>query len=344
MKYLYISLLLILCSFLGFSQETTFNDSMVVITMHNGDKRIGNILSDDGREILFLSKDVGKIYLRKENVQSIVPYKSEDFQIVDGEYRSTGPFTTRYYFTTNALPIKKKENYGMINLYGPEVHFATSDRFSVGLMTTWIASPMMLAMKYSIPTKNPKVNYGLGTLFGTTGYLNQFRGYAGLHWGMVTIGDRSTNFTLSGGFSYIDAGFNIQDDKPGTYYATSNNNGYYYVNVPQQARGIATAPVIGLAGITKIGKKASFFFDAMAFFGQNKRTSSKFFGNGNSSTDFIVVSEDPGMHIVAFFMPGIRFSKSEDRAFQFAAAGVISSRAGNTRSFPIPMCSWFFKF
>ena len=85
MKYLYISLLLILCSFLGFSQETTFNDSMVVITMHNGDMRIGNILSDDGREILFLSKDVGKIYLRKENVKSIVPYKSEDFQIVDTE-------------------------------------------------------------------------------------------------------------------------------------------------------------------------------------------------------------------------------------------------------------------
>ena len=60
MKYLYISLLLTLCSFLGFSQETTFNDSMVVITMHNGDMRIGNILSDDGREILFLSKDVGR--------------------------------------------------------------------------------------------------------------------------------------------------------------------------------------------------------------------------------------------------------------------------------------------
>ena len=342
MKYLYISLLLTLCSFLGFSQETTFNDSMVVITMHNGDKRIGNILSDDGREILFLSKDVGKIYLRKENVQSIVPYKSEDFQIVDGEYRSTGPFTTRYYFTTNALPIKKKENYGMINLYGPEVHFATSDRFSVGLMTTWIASPMMLAMKYSIPTKNPKVNYGLGTLIGTTGYLNQFRGYAGLHWGMVTIGDRSSNFTLSGGFSYIDAGFNNTDPKPGTYYASQSTNGY--IDIPYQPRSVATAPVIGLAGITKIGKKASFFFDAMVFLGQNKRTSVEYFGNYNSPNYYAVVSEDPNLHVVAFFMPGIRFSKSNERAFQFAAAGVISSRAGNTRSFPIPMCSWFFKF
>ena len=120
--------------------ETENKDSLVVITMTNGEVRIGKILNDDGREILLESREVGKIYIRKENIKSIVPYKAENFQDVSGELRATGPFTTRYYFTTNSLPIKKGENYAMINLYGPEVHFALSDRFSLGVMSTWSAS------------------------------------------------------------------------------------------------------------------------------------------------------------------------------------------------------------
>jgi hypothetical protein len=39
-------------------------------------------------------------------------------------------------------------------------------------------------------------------------------------------------------------------------------------------------------------------------------------------------------------MPGMRFQRTEDRAFQISLAGVITEDF----SFPLPMASWFFKF
>jgi hypothetical protein len=353
MKSIYSMLIFVFFSFLGFSQEIPkTEDSLVVVTTLDGAVRIGYVLSDDGRELLFYNKEIGKLYIRKENIKSIVPYVSQDFKVVDGEYRNSGPFTTRYFFTTNSLPIKKKENYAMINLHGPEVHIAVTDRFSFGIMTTWIASPMIMALKYTIPTKNPKLNFGLGTLMGTSGYLNQFRGYGGLHWGMVTFGDRLSNITLSGGYAYVDAGFNRTRPTPGIYPAVPNPDPQpwnpaatmFDYNIPSEKIGISSAPIIGIAGITKIGKKASLFFDSMILMGKNTSSSTNFVYKPNGDPAYSEVKEDGGEHIIAFFMPGVRFSKSEDKAFQFAAAGVISSRNGNLISFPIPMCSWFFKF
>jgi hypothetical protein len=39
-------------------------------------------------------------------------------------------------------------------------------------------------------------------------------------------------------------------------------------------------------------------------------------------------------------MPGIRFQKTDEKAFQISLAGVITPE----NSFPLPMASWFFKF
>jgi hypothetical protein len=39
-------------------------------------------------------------------------------------------------------------------------------------------------------------------------------------------------------------------------------------------------------------------------------------------------------------MPGMRFQRSEAKAFQISLAGVITQ----DMSFPFPMASWFYKF
>ena len=54
--------------------------------------------------------------------------------VLDGEYQPNGPFTTRYIFTTNALPILKGEHYAKLNILGPEVHFAVSNNFNIGII------------------------------------------------------------------------------------------------------------------------------------------------------------------------------------------------------------------
>lgn len=345
----------------GIAQQ---EDSLVVVRTNDGNFRIGVILSDDGREILLDSKEVGKIYIRKQDISSIEPYAEADIKVINGEFRDSGPFTTRYFFTTNALPIKKKENYALLNLYGPEVHFALTDRFSLGVMSTWIGSPMGIAAKYSIPTRNEKLNFGIGGIFGTSGYIGQFRGYGGLYWGTVTYGDRLTNFSFSAGFAHVHPG-NIGGSsyyyEPGTYpaYESPIGSGIYYhtypTSIPQKNTFNITAPAIGAAFITSVGKKASFLFDAMVFFGSANRsgyqdqTVTYTYNNTTGQPEATIVSDFSNTTsrrrtTAAYLMPGMRFQKNENRAFQFALAGVVAGQDGDVVAFPLPMCGWFFKF
>ena len=116
-------------------QDTATQFQLVVKT--DGMEYVGKILSDDGREILINTEALGKIYIPKSEIKLIKKIDNTN-RIVHGEFRNTGPFTTRYSFTNNAHPVAKGENYALLNLYGPEVHFALSDNFSLGIMSTWL--------------------------------------------------------------------------------------------------------------------------------------------------------------------------------------------------------------
>ncbi|MFT6503904.1 MAG: hypothetical protein ACJASQ_004042 [Crocinitomicaceae bacterium] len=346
-------------------QDSTKTKKVIVTTVDER-QHIGVILSDDGREILLLTESVGKVYLRKDQVVSIKPFINEEVEIYDGDYRTIGPFTTRYYLTTNSLPIKKNEDYAMIHLYGPEVHFSLSDRFSLGLMTTWIASPFVLAAKYTFPTKSEKINFGLGTLAGTSGYLNTFRGFGGLHWGMVTFGDRSSNITFSAGYTYAQYGFQTEREEPGTYPVTTDSYGYINYNIPYTTNNptpMIKSPVFSIAGVTKVGKRASFFFDSMVFLyssDERKVPHHEIIYDGMGVATAVEVTEitvsehneiegygynnDYSSGVLILAMPGMRFQKKENNAFQVALAGFTRISGGRVLAFPVPMCSWFIKF
>ena len=257
MKTILIALLLTLSSVL-FAQE----QNRVVVVLTNGNEYIGTIEKDDGREMYLMTINMGGVYLQKTDIRSVTPVESES-QIVQGEFRNTGPFTTRYAFTTNALSINKGENYTMLNLYGPEMHMAVTNRLSVGIMSTWIGSPLILALKYTIPTKNPNINFSLGNLTATSGYLQSFRGFGNLAFGNVTFGNRLNNITFAGGyFMYRGGGlenynqaFSVVTDQYGFDY--NENKG-----LPKPVHG----PMFSIGGIARIGAKASFVFDSMLGF------------------------------------------------------------------------------
>ena len=337
-----------------------------LIIKNDGNEYVGLILSDDGREVLIETKSLGKIYIPKSDIKSMRPIDyAED--VAKGEFSSAGVFTTRYQFTTNCFPIKKGENYAMVNLYGPEVHFAVHKDFSVGVMSTWIGSPIALALKYTRGTSNPKINYGVGTLLGTSGYLNQGRGFGGLHWGMITYGDRRNNATLSVGYGYFNDG-NYQVNQvpvyvPGTYAAVDDGNGFYsrpYIDSYQiKNEGMIKAPILGIAGLTSVGKKASFVMDAMFILGSynqvnNDQTVNDYFNPITNQLAYTTVSNVTSTSNsykanLMVFMPGMRFQTTENRAFQVSLSGVFlnikgSNSTNNRFSFPLPMCSWYFKF
>jgi hypothetical protein len=362
MKNNLFNLILILFLFLGpsYSQGNITDTSTYVIKKSNGVEYIGKLLSDDGREVLILTEGLGKIYIPKADIVLIREISIEK-EIINNEYRDKGVFTTRYQFSTNAFPIEKGENYAMVNLYGPEVHFAVSKRLSIGVMATWIASPLILAAKYTIPTKNDKLNFGFGTLLGTSGYLNQAKSFGGLHWGMVSLGNRSQNITFSLGFSYVNLGNGSERyfDQPGIYPAQEDVSGNKYF--PSPAGGIKmnirsqipSAAIIGIAGITPVGKKASFICDAMLIIGS--RVTKEYYQDhllnydNQNQPDYLQVTQVGYNSTMTkstnlILMPGMRFQKSETRAFQISLAGIIGKSNENSYSFPIPMCSWFFKF
>ena len=340
------------------AQVTPADTNLYRVVKYNNQEYIGRILNDDGREVLLETPKLGKIYLVKSDIQSItLVNRASDF--VGDEYRGTGVFTTRYQFSTNAFPLQKHENYALVNLYGPEVHFSVSKNFSVGFIATWIASPIVLALKYTIPTRNEKLNFGFGTLLGSAGYLNQGRGYGGLHWAMATYGDRKNNVTLSLGYSYLNTGIQSGEQmyEPGTYPITLTNGYWGFVNLTPINFKTPTikAPILGIAGLASVGKKASFVFDMMFIFGKKvEENRSQIYQyvydpiTGDPSHTYVgpINSETKTTNSLnCLIMPGMRFQKTENSAFQVSLAGVIGRRERiyngemyvERYSFPIPM-------
>ena len=354
------------------AQNNPVDTNTYVILKNDSNEYIGKILSDDGREVLINTDKLGKIFIPKSDIKSILLINRQK-DLINDEYRERGVFTTRYQFSTNSFPIEKGENYAMVNFYGPEVHFAVTNRFSIGVMASWIASPLVLAMKYTIPTQNEKLNFGFGTLMGTSGYLNQGKSFGGLHWAMMTYGDRKNNITFSMGYSYIKLGMtdNFQVfQEPGIYDANFDawGNPTFNYNIPTYTitslkSNITTAPIFGVAGITSVGKKTSFICDAMLLFGKTNSVDyyqpyPNYVYDAQNQPDYTEVYgvqkiEATNRSVNLILMPGMRFQKSETKAFQVSLAGIIGKRqftdfnglsAVSSYSFPIPMCSWFYKF
>lgn len=323
------------------------------VTTTDGKVYVGYILQDDGREILLNTNNLGKVYIAKSQIQKIVQVDDKkDFR--GDKYMTGSVFNTRYQFTTNAFPIEKGDNYAAVNLYGPEFHFSAVDKLSVGVMTTWIASPFVLALKYTFETENEKLNYGIGSLIGTSGYLNQGRGFGSLNWGMITYGDKMFNATLSAGYGFFNWDFFAnQFFKPGIYAPTETPP-----TMITGMRGGLQGPLVGLGTMTTVSDRVTLIFDLM--YVKSTRNRYDQVANFNYDNGVLVSSEYTLPNSYALlttnffvFMPAIRFQTKPNRAFQFALAGVVGNRTTkynfgtNFRdefSFPIPSCTWYYKF
>lgn len=379
MKVFYIILIVIFGLGITNSYSQVLSDSnktekkYYLVVKNDGSEYYGYIIKDDGREILLQTKNIGKIFINKSDIQELREVeeskKGNNSNLEEyNDLRENGPFTTRYYFTTNALPIKKKENYALIHLYGPEVHFAVSDNLSIGLMTTWIASPIALAVKYSFTNPNPDsdVNFAIGGLFGSGGYLFP-EVYGGLYFATVTKGDRSSNVSFSAGFAHINLGAKDSKYNYQTYDETQNHYVqpiYYPTNdsyITKKTNNNGSI-VLGISGIKAVGKKASFIFDSMIFFTKrnqieyNKEVSVNFTQNSATSlpttANFNVLEGsyvEGGYKPTIILMPGMRFSKGYGKAIQIVLSGAIFERTQSDGSrryggIPIPQVSWLRAF
>ena len=146
---------------------------------------------------------------------------------------------------------------------------------------------------------------------------------------------------------------------PLTQTTTTVYYDYFQYDTPtvptETVRNTQKAPIFSIAGIRQLTSRASLFFDSMLAFGVSNFTST------NRTGGFEVIYDDDGnvtavtsspkvvsvtnrSPVALYLMPGMRFQKNENRAFQIAVAGVSVWDSGDNITFPLPILSWFFKF
>lgn len=219
--------------------DTTKTAKIWVITTNDGGEFVGEIKYQDAKEILIITKDRGEISIPKYQVKEMKEV-TENETNRNGGYIPEEIFSTRYFITTNGLPIKKGENYILWSLAGPDFEFGVAKNFSVGVITSWFAYPIIGNIKYSFPVQK-KLSIGTGLLIGTStwGSGNLFFASA-IPYASITHGDRKSNITFSLGMSAF-------------YFNDKTNN-----------RVLAS-----VSGMNKVGKKVSLVFDSFIILPSN---------------------------------------------------------------------------
>jgi small nuclear ribonucleoprotein (snRNP)-like protein len=198
----------------------------VIVIKNDGSTYSGVILSRDEREILLDTETLGRIYIPLYEISEIKPIKEAG--------RNSELFATRYFLTTNGLSLGKGNRYYMLSFYGPEVHFGGTDHITVGIMTSWLAMPIIGSLKLSFDA-GKNFHVGIGLLAGTLSWAKISSGGI-LPYGCITIGNYTNNFTLSAGYAWI------------TY-----------------PEGQGSAPLLSPACIFKVGRDIFFVLDTFIY-------------------------------------------------------------------------------
>ena len=166
----------------------------------DGGELVGEIIEQDSREVFFKTHDGREFYIPQYIIKEIVKLDAKEFN-KQGNFVGEEPFATRYFISTNGLPIKKGDSYVLWNWYGPDVQFGLLDNFGVGLITTWFGAPAIGTIKKSFEI-NDYTQCAVGGLFGS-GSWGSFDAFGALPFGLISFGDRNRNIAFSGGYGLV---------------------------------------------------------------------------------------------------------------------------------------------
>lgn len=312
------TLLFISCFYfllISFSQNDSINKkttNQYRFIKTDGGEIFGEIISQDEREIFILTNDHRKIYLPQHVIKEIILMNTSSFNH-KGVFIGEDKFSTRYFLTTNGLPIKKGEHYIQWNLFGPDLQFGLGENFGVGLMTSWVGIPIIGSIKKSWKLGD-KTQFALGGLFGTGSWANpDFGGM--LPFGTISFGDRTKNLSISSGYGAI-----------------------------WQGEGTSGRALASIAGMIKISQKVSLVFDSFILLPGKTETKTRvedvYDLAGNSKPQTITYEEKKSGF--SLLIPGIRIHQSEGKAIQFGFIGMYANES--FLSVPIPMLQWYRSF
>jgi len=216
------------------SQKT---GKLFLITKNDGWEYIGTLMSMDAREVILNTKNIGQVSIPKHEIKSMKEVSADEVA-TNGERKPIETFATRNFLTTNGLPLEKGQSYVLWNLWGPDMQFGLTKNLSVGVMTSWLAMPVIASAKYSLKL-NKNTHLAIGTLLGSGTWSMPHLGIA-LPFAAITFGDKRNNVTFSGGY--------------GAMWGYGTDGGRALMSV---------------AGMAKVSKKASLVFDSFIMPGIN---------------------------------------------------------------------------
>ena len=212
-----------------------------IIQEFNGDVFVGRVVYEDPSMIKFEVKKLGIIVIHKRDIEVIremTKHLSENL----GDYVPSESFSSRYFLTSNALPLRTHEDFSDMNLFGPDLHKIIVANLDASISSSWLFLPLMVNLKYTIqPIEGLSLGAGVLGGWGSWAYNNTLGLFP---YAMATLGDRKDNLTISYG--------------RGTLVLYGN---------PEQ-RNMFTA-----GGFAKAGKRTSIVFDSFILPSSNPQTS-----------------------------------------------------------------------
>jgi hypothetical protein len=302
------------------------SNKLYLVTKFDGAEFLGTIKSYDAHELLISTEKIGDVYIPKHEIKQIKEVDPKQYKEFSGEEL----FATRYFITTNGLPIKKGDNYIQWNLYGPDFQFGIADNFGVGIMTSWMAIPVIINAKYSIKL-GKETHIALGALLGTGSWA--YPDFGGiLPFASLTYGNRKNNITFSSGYGSL-------------FYANDVNNPN--TNISHKERNSEGRVLISVAGMVKINTKISLVFDSFISPWGPEQTTTVWEDKGQWNEDnkytpnYVAKTVTERSPNLAILLPGIRWQLDSKKAFQFGFTGLYYN--GEFIPFPIPMVQWYLK-
>lgn len=172
----------------------------------DGNEYIGVILERSVDKIKLKTEKLGEIYILTKDIKRVADVSA--IQRKDGSYWLDNPQSTRYLWAPNGYNLKQGEGYyqNVWVLFNQAVYGLT-DRFSagIGVMPTFLfaatQTPVWITLKYSVPVVKEKINLGGGALMGT---IIGGSGYAGILYGISTLGTKDRNISLGLGWGFAN--------------------------------------------------------------------------------------------------------------------------------------------
>lgn len=276
-----------------YASDSVTNTNLTKISKVDGSTLVGFIVSQTAKEIVFDIKGGERVTIPQYRISNIeiVEKPVEDELAAETD---THPFNTRYFYSTNGLPLKKGEHHIRCSLTGPTIQFGLGYDFQVSITTTWIVAPLIVGLKKNFHLEG-NVHFSTGIVAGHFLYLYDDAIITAPFIGL-TIGDVKRNITINA--AYANAS-----------YRNSKNN--------------FSKLITTVGAMATVSKKITLVFDNIIL----HRAEAQGEISGFTQPGEIL----PTIFIV---MPGLRYNHKTRNAYQFGLMGIFDSKDGFAFALP----------